>query len=368
LGTAYTPGLMVNGRALIRKTRRLPLKGTVSVAVGDTVGPDTVVARTELPGEVSLIRAADRLGITAEELPKMLIKKIGDKVEEGEMLAETGGLLGRFFKSALTCPVSGTIETINERTGNIGVRQAPKPVELTAFISGTVVEVLAEEGAVIEARGAMVQGIFGIGGERWGTLRYLSDGELPDDLANQIVVVPGRADAELFQRCAAAGAVGLVASCVLDQDLRAILGYDIGVAITGEENVPLSLIVTEGFGEVAMAQRTVALLESLSGQPASISGATQIRAGVIRPEIIVPDAALTDADLIDVGQAAQVLEVGARIRLIREPWFGALGNVSGLPQAPVQIPTGAEVRVLEAKLDDGSTVTVPRANVEIVAG
>lgn len=368
MGTAYTPGLTVNGQALIRKLRRLPLKGTVNVAVGDEVAADTVVARTELPGEVVLLRAADRLGITPDELPKLLRQQVGDRVEAGEVLAETPGLFGKFFKSTLITPVAGTIETINERTGNIGLRQPPKPVELTAFIAGTVVEVLPDEGAVIEARGAMVQGIFGIGGERWGKVLWLEAAGQEAELAGAVVVIPGQADAALFQRCAAAGAVGLVAGSILDQDLRAILGYDIGVAITGEEDVPLSLIVTEGFGAVAMATRTASLLSQLHGRAASISGATQIRAGVIRPEILIPDASLTAADLVDAGQGAQVLEPGARIRLIREPLFGALGRVTALPHEPVQIPTGAKVRVLEATLDDGQTVTVPRANVEIVAG
>ena len=369
LGTAYTPGLTVNGRALLRKTRRLPLKGTVNVAVGDVVTPETVIARTELPGEVTLLRAADRLGVQSDELRKLLRKQIGDAVEAGELLAETKGLFGRFFKTSLTSSVAGTIETINERTGNLGLRQQPRPVELNAFIAGTVAEVIQDEGAIIEARGALIQGIFGIGGERWGKVSYVADGELPSSgLEGAVVAIPGRADADLFQRCADAGAVGLVAASVLDQDLKAILGYDIGVAITGEEDLPLTLIVTEGFGEVAMAKRTSDLLSKLSGQQASISGATQIRAGVIRPEIIVPDPNLSRSDVVDAGQSAQSLEAGARIRLIREPWFGALGNVTALPHDLQEIPTGAKVRVLEATLDDGREVTVPRANVEIVAG
>lgn len=62
----------------------------------------------------------------------------------------------------------------------------------------------------------------------------------------------------------------------------------------------------------------------------------------------------------------QVLDLGTPIRLIREPYFGRLGKVSGLPAEPVVIGSGARVRVLEAELDDGAQVTVPRANVEIV--
>ena len=37
-----------------------------------------------------------------------------------------------------------------------------------------------------------------------------------------------------------------------------------------------------------------------------------------------------------------------------------------LPSEPVQVESGAVVRILEAKLQDGPVVCVPRANVEII--
>ena len=62
-----------------------------------------------------------------------------------------------------------------------------------------------------------------------------------------------------------------------------------------------------------------------------------------------------------------ILEVGTPIRVIREPYFGLLGKVTGLPATLQTVESGTEVRVLTAKLDDGRDVTVPRANVEIIA-
>ena len=43
-----------------------------------------------------------------------------------------------------------------------------------------------------------------------------------------------------------------------------------------------------GPSQIAMARRTFDILRDCHGQEASVSGATQIRAGVQRPEIIVP--------------------------------------------------------------------------------
>ena len=55
-------------------------------------------------------------------------------------------------------------ETISSVSGNVGIRQAPTPVDLTAYVSGTVADVLPDEGVVVETRGALIQGIFvGVG-------------------------------------------------------------------------------------------------------------------------------------------------------------------------------------------------------------
>jgi hypothetical protein len=82
--------------------------------------------------------------------------------------------------------------------------------------------------------------------------------------------------------------VGIITGGIDAETIKDILGYEIGVAVTGTENIPFTLIVTEGFGKISMALKTFNLLKEANNRKASISGATQIRAGVIRPEIIIP--------------------------------------------------------------------------------
>jgi transcription antitermination factor NusG len=142
------------------------------------------------------------------------------------------------------------------------------------------------------------------------------------------------------------------------------VGYDIGVAITGQEDVPMTLILTEGFGELPMARRTWELLRSLEGRVASINGATQIRAGVIRPEMVVTHE--EEAEGAPEPDREQVLQIGSRVRVIRDPHFGALGRVSGLPPELTEIETESRVRVARVRLDVGEEVRVPRANLELI--
>ena len=126
--------------------------------------------------------------------------------------------------------------------------------------------------------------------------------------------------------------------------------------------------MTEGFGDIAMAARTHGLLASHAGRAASVNGATQIRAGVMRPEIVIPlaDEAAGDAHA-GGGATAGELSIGTPVRVIRDPWFGALGTVAALPEQPAVLGSGSKARVLEVALADGQRVTVPRANVELIA-
>ncbi|HEU5057251.1 MAG TPA: hypothetical protein VFU21_12030, partial [Kofleriaceae bacterium] len=88
MGDAYTPGLTVTGRTVVRKTRRLPLTGSVLVAVGDKVRAEQVVARTELPGKVTMMNIANLLGALADEVEPLLAVKPGSAIKKGQLIAE----------------------------------------------------------------------------------------------------------------------------------------------------------------------------------------------------------------------------------------------------------------------------------------
>jgi len=369
---AYTPGLTVSGDIVVRRIRRLPIKGEVLVKDGDPVLPNTPVARALLPGALQTIKFAEKLGVEAKDAESQSPLKPGDPIEKGQVIAESKGFLGR-FKHQVISEFTGTVDSISTVTGNMLVREPPIPVEIDAYIEGKIVDILPAEGAIVETRCAMVQGIFGVGGERTGVIRVaVSGADKPLDAADiqptdagKFLVGGSGVTADALTKAGTVGIAGIVTGGVRDADLIKLLGYDIGVAITGQENLPFTLVVTEGFGFLAMAARTFELLKTLEGRHASINGATQIRAGVIRPEVIAPLAA--DAPKSAVSRQSFELTIGTPIRVIREPYFGQLGTVTELPSQLVVVDSGTEVRVLKAKLADARDVVVPRANVEIIA-
>jgi hypothetical protein len=163
-------------------------------------------------------------------------------------------------------------------------------------------------------------------------------------------------------KAAKAGAVGFITGSIDDRALTEYVGHDIGVALTGDEDVSMTLIITEGFGSLPISERVLQTLGRIKGEVVSLNGATQVRAGAQRPEVIGPMREAVDAHEL----RERSLSIGARIRVIRVPYFGAMGVVMDLPHELSRIETGAEVRILVAKLDDGRQVAVPRANVELV--
>lgn len=374
MAKAYTPGLKVAARTLLTVRRSLPVPGEVLVKPGDRVEAETVVARTWTEGDIVPAHLARQMGIAAGELPGAMLKSAGAEVAEGEVIARSKGIFGLFRKEA-TAPASGTLESVSATTGQAMIRGVRQPIDVRAYLPGRVAAVLEGEGAIIENEAMHVQGIFGIGGEAFGPIvvacaspeQTLDASRLGDQMRGCVVIGGGRMTADALQRARKIGVAALVSGGIDDQDLKDFLGYDLGVAITGSERLGLTFIVTEGFGDIAMAERTHRLLASQQGRAASVTGATQIRAGVMRPEIIVAlgDGSVSD-EAAERSRAEGELALGTQVRIIRDPYFGRIGSVAALPSEPKVLGSGSKARVLEVDLGAGERVTVPRANVELI--
>lgn len=368
---AYTPGLLVTERLELIKQRILPLKGDVLVKVGDLVEPSVVVARTNLPGQVEPINVANLLGVPPEDVPLCMLKGVGDKVQQGEVVGLSKSFFG-LFKSEAKAKIEGTIESISHVTGQVLLRGHPVPVEVKAYVQGKIVEIFEREGVSIKTLATFIQGIFGIGGETHGRIimvakkpsEILDENDILTDHQGCVVVGGSRVTAAALKKAISVGVAAVVVGGFDDKDLRDFLGKDLGVAITGSENLGVTLVVTEGFGQIDMAQRTFDLLSKSEGREASVNGATQIRAGVIRPEVVIPLEPSEQAMDHEGVNERPGLDIGSPIRVIRDPYFGNLGKVTALPPELQMLESESMARVLEVEFAGGERATIPRANVE----
>lgn len=369
MASVLTPSLAVREHHALTKLRELPIKGELLVKPGDIVESDTIIGRAELPGFLSVLRVAEALECEPKRfVAQFALNKIvaGNRIQVGDFIAEVSGIFG-LFKREFRSPVAGVIEYVAEKSGHIGVRAAPEEVTVKAFVKGRIAATEAQKSALISVEGAYIQGAFGVGGERRGKFRAL--GILNDAVIDELSI-PASCKGEILfggagitsaalTAAAARGAVGIITGAISDQVLREYVGHDIGVAVTGDEAVPLTVIVTEGFGVIPISQAVLGVLNQCAGLDGGITGVTQVRAGAVRPEIICEKSG-------HIAPAkTPMLSIGSRVRLIRVPYFGQFGEILNLPRELQVLPTGSSARVAEIKLDRGDVVVVPRANIEL---
>ena len=368
---AYTPGLKVLENTSVEKERRLPLKGEVLVDEGTDVSPEKIVARTHLPGNVQMVNVANLLNVDAQDVPGFMLIDIGKNVSKDDLLAETKGLFG-LFKSEVKSPVDGVVESVSNVTGQVVIREAPVPVEVDAYMNGNVSEIMDKEGVVITSNAVFIQGIFGMGGENRGNLRVLvndREDELNEemitaDMKGSVIVGGSYISLKAFKKAISVGVSAVVVGGFNYHDLKEILGYTLGVAITGSEDIGTSLILTEGYGKIPMGSRSFDILKKHDGNFTSVNGATQIRAGVIRPEIVIPINNVDDLDS-NVKKNEMGITEGSLVRVIRSPYFGQIGTVKALPHELHKMESETMVRVAEVEINDQKFV-IPRANLEMV--
>jgi hypothetical protein len=365
----YTPKLIAHGHVEITRERTLPIKGTIHVQEGDQVVADQVILSTELKGDLTIVRIIERLGLSADEAEKGILVSTGEKVSRETLLFRKKGLFG-YFEETVTAPASGTVEFIIKETAHIGIRSAPELLEVSAYIPGTIVARSNDRRVLIQSHAGILQGVYGSGNERLGTVRAPSVS--PDEIitvrhlealtrehvSGGIISGGMGIDEEAFALAAEWQAVGIVTASAKSAFVQnTILKNDSTAGVPS----PVFMI-TEGFGTLPMSEKAHDLLKKNNSRKASISGKTQIRAGAIRPEIIFhePDHSLP----LIKEESTTAPAVGDQVRIVRGNDFGKTGFITELPKTPAILESGVETRIARLSTSEGISIITALANIE----
>lgn len=352
----YPPETRVLTLTLLRRERMLPARGEVLVTQGQRVEPSDVVARTEFGGQYRILDIARLLRVPASKTAKLLKRSVGDTVEVGDVIARRSGLGARRVRAS----VAGRITHFDEQEGRMAIEVSGEPLELSAYLKGTVGNVFENRGVVVETAGAMIQAAWGIGGESYGVLRVVS--ESPDGPLKTSVI-----DHKAHGRVVVSG--GWLTEAALEQaqqlQLRGIIAGSIeGDLIETAMQMPFPIILTEGIGRIAMSEPIFELLQAQEGREASFNATVRTRWGATRPEILIPLPSDTRPSMPEAVGAP--LTMGARVRIVRGEHLGWVGVVADIPSRAQRLDTGMRVHGAMVRFDRDSTVFVPFANLEVM--
>jgi len=226
------------------------------------------------------INLSKLLSIKPKNLKNRLKFQVGDFIEKGQTLVDISK-----DKFVYKSPTTGILKNINSNNGTICIDYNIKPVELKALVRGKVVNIIDKLAVDIEINGTILYGIIGFGDENTGILKLIKR-EINKSFENKIAVSFKKITKETLDKCVKYKLAGIVAPSINSYDWVDFIGKEIGIGITGDEDIPFTFILTEGFGDIKMNKQFIDFFQENNEKKISLSGRTQIRAGVKRPMII----------------------------------------------------------------------------------
>lgn len=344
--------------ATIRRERRLPIPGKVRVQRGEVVDAATVLAVAEQPAGVVIVDIARALKVSPQRATAYLQRKPGASVRAQEVLARRRIWLGLRTLRARS-PVDG--EIVMAAGGKVLIRAGTRSLELRAGFPGRVVEVLPDYGAVIETTGALIQAFWSSGADFSGMIRIVTSGAEPlraraiDPVAQGTIVVGGAwIEPSALEQAERLQVRGIIAGS-MEASLLPML-----------RELSFPVVLTEGFGRLPMHPGIFRILSMYQGREAFVVrplGGPNGWPG--HPEILIPVPVENPPPPEPAGEA--YLHPGVRVRLLREPYRGRTGTVSGISPYPWTLDSGLRSWCAEIQLDgETDKIRVPVYNVEIL--
>ena len=260
--------------------------------------------------EPVVMEIAKHLEIKPRDLRRYFSHEVGDFVQKGQTIASktTGNsvmdIFNTIFESKQDKSLSmvkahghhftfkststGYITAIDTEKGTVTVQYKSKPEVLKSFVNGRVVKVHKDISVDLKINGSYAYCIIGFGGENYGQLAFSYDNKnISEKHEGKIVVFTGPVTKSTLESARQFKVKGIIAPSISNADWVDFCGKEIGVAVTGKENIGFTLMLTEGFGFKEMNADYKEYFAQNEGAVASLNGRTQIRAGVIRPRIII---------------------------------------------------------------------------------
>ncbi len=341
------------GLTSIVRERLLPVEGNVLVRLNQKVSPSDVIAEAKWSREHVLIDVARALRLSPAVAERIVKCKVGDKLSAGMEIASGKGLFPRIVRA----PREGNV--VAAGGGQVLMEIGDAKIELRAGIPGTVVEIIAGRGAVIQTAGALIQGVWGNGRIESGLLVNIA--EKPDgvltasridvSLRGSILLAGMVKDADALQAAAELPVRGLILSSL----------YPSLIPVAREMRYPI--MVTDGFGPLPMNSAAYRLLSTNAKREVTLNAEAFNRYTGTRPEIIIP---LPISSEPPASPSSQVFAPGLQVRMRRPPAMGAIGSIVILKPGLTTLPSGLRAPAAEVKLENGETIIAPLVNLEVV--
>jgi len=338
----------------IRRERVVPVSGQVITRRMQKVTPTDIIVTAPLAPQYLLLDIARGLNVSPSRADELLQRQPGDDLSKGDVIAGPVGL----FQRVIRAPENGVIRIAGE--GKVLFEISAEEYELPAGMDGTVTGIIPDRGAIIETKGALIQGIWGNGRIAYGVIQPISK-DLSKEVESEQIDISFR------------GAIMAAGSCSKAEVLEAAAAVPIKGLILGSMSASLiptaksmsyPIMVIDGFGSIPMNNRAEQLLVTNRDRNIALNAQRHQPYRGKYPEVIISLPIQKD---FNTPVEAEELIPGQRVIMISGARIGKIGTVARLLEGKFTFASGVAAPAIEIEMEGGAPVIVPANNVRLLS-
>lgn len=374
--------LRIEKDVVTRIKRSLKGKGKIAVKLGQEVTPSDIIGTAQVASGFRILNISDLLSISPNQVGNFLKKQIGQRLYKGELLAyKKEGIFSG--KKIVTSPTDGILDFLNPKTGEIRLTFLPRKVDLPSGVYGIVEYINSDHGyIIIKTQASKIFGVFGSGRSRDGNLLLIGRREglmggsdIASKFEGHILVCGSLIFKDGISEAISCNINGIITGGINAQDFRGMSGGHLNFPKRLENDIGISVVVTEGFGSIPIGEDIYQLLSIFDGKYVSLDGnkaiitlpsfesksMTQVR-NIKLPQILEDTQNTKEQDYkTTVGE----LRVGVFVRVIGNTFAGNIGRILAIDQTESLLPSGVRSNFITVETKRRK-IQVPVANVEIM--
>ena len=337
----------------IRRERVLPVVGHVIVRRMQKVSPTDVIVVAPRTPRYIMLEIAQGLNVSPARADELLQRQAGDELSEGDVIAGPVGL----FQRVIRAPKSGYVKIAGE--GKVLFEISAQTFELQAGIEGTVTNIIPERGAIIETRGALIQGIWGNGKITYGVIQPVSN-QLLQELVPEQLNIGYRGAILAAGFCKSAEVLEIAANIPIK---GLVLGSITSELIPVANSMDYPILVIDGFGSTPMNSAADGILGANKERNVSLNAQTYDPFLGKYPELIISHPTQSKPDL---PVESETISTGKKVIIVSGPHAPQIGTIETIHPRKQVLPSGIAARTAEVSYGLETRAVVPLSNLEII--
>jgi hypothetical protein len=343
----------IHSQTNIKRERVLPIAGHVYVRRMQKVSPTDVIVAAPLMPRYMLLDISQGLNVPPTRADELLQRRSGDELSKDDIIAGPVGVLQRVIRA----PAAGLVRIAGE--GKVLYEIASPYHELQAGLEGTVTNIIPERGAIIETKGALVQGVWGNGKVTFGVIQPVSN-DLLQELVPEQLNISFRGAIVTAGFCRRPEVLELAGSIPIKGLVLGSLSSDL---VPAASSVSYPILVIDGFGTSPMNSAAEKILTSNKDKNVALNAQKYDPFLGHFPEIIISNSVKSD---LNIPVETETLKVGKKVIMVNSPHSPQIGTVDRINYGRHTLPSGIKTSTVDISFGADQKATVPVTNIEII--